>query len=157
MLPSVVSYLLEGMPDPERFADAKRHETDNPGLVEDQDFEKLRTLFRQSLKTEDKLLDIAIGRYLTETLNTEPQEERQTTWQQLPPTLYGNSACTFAFQAAGSDAILFCNGEAYPMSAELAQSLCNNRQVIVSDVSSDDKEAVLSLYNRHTLLDEDDS
>ncbi len=156
MLPSVISYLLEGIPQPARFTDAKRNEIDTPGLIDEQDLQGLRSLIRQACQTDDKQLDIAIGRYLTESLNTEPQEEKHTKWKALPPTLHANSTCTFAYQIIDKEAVLFANGEAYPVTVSLAKALCNDRKIDSKQIPEEDKDTVLSLYNRHALAGDND-
>ncbi len=156
MLPSVISYLMEDFATPTRYTDRSRAKTETPGLIHSGDFQRLREMVRESLKANDKQLDNAIGRFLTETLSTEPQDNLQAAWTDLPATLHCNNTHTFAYKSTSESAVLFANGEAYEVSTGIAEKLCKQRHVSTDSIGNTDKAAILKLYNHHSLLNDDE-
>ena len=156
MLPSVIGYLLEDIPNPERYTDPARARTNKPGQIDNGDLQRLRDMITASLNAPDLQLDKAIGRFLTESLNSEATESRQAEWSDLPDTLHCNSAFAFAWKNTDDQTILFADGEAYALSAATAATLCEHRSITVSNTNAQERDTILLLYNRHALLSDDE-
>ena len=156
MLPSVIGYLLEDMPNPERFTDPGRQRAGQAGQIDSGDLQRLRNMTRAALNATDSQLDGAIGRFLTESHNTEATQHRQADWGELPDTLLCNSAFTIAWQHTDEQSLLFVNGEVFPLTATTAGQLCEHRSVSLSNINAQERDSILLLYNRHVLLSDDE-
>lgn len=175
MLPSILRYLCDDTRDSltERYTDSKRMATDNPGHIDSDDINHLRAMVRKALVIDDNAIDLCIGRFLTESVNTHTDElPDPLDWTSLVSELQsGNtllachshvkfatmSASDHSPAAANSDAestvALLVDGDAYYCSHLLGSALCNNRYCTVSDIqTTQDQVTVTELVNRQHLL-----
>ncbi|MEM7256119.1 MAG: cupin domain-containing protein [Pseudomonadota bacterium] len=161
MLPSLVTYLLEELKQPQRFEDAGRAVTQQPGLISDSDFSEIRRLVRNALQTTDTALDKCIGRYLSEPPAHELPDPLEVTVDALfnhrnqSLQLHCNSAHTLAYKLDADNALLFANGECFAVSQTLAETLSSQRAINLADVLPQDQQAITALVNQHTLLDDE--
>jgi 50S ribosomal protein L16 3-hydroxylase len=161
VLTPLVSYLLDEI-QPERFTDARRVASDDPGLITEKDFEGMRDLIRRALQTSDDRLDKCIGRLLSEPAMQEQPEPLTLTSEELFSADRGNGAfiChsghALAYKADNNSALLFANGECFAVSRTLASRLCNDRRIVRSQIDSEDRAVITALVNQHTLFEDDE-
>ncbi len=160
MLPSVINYLLEDANSDKRFGDPQRSATKSPGKIEDTDMDRLRKMLRNALQYDDRSLNEWIGRYLSEPKHSHDDiDPEDCDWPQLQRilgsnnVLMANSQKSFFYTQSGKSAQLFADGYSYPCSLELADRLCNHRQLQQHDIATAaDQSLVVALYNLHNLV-----
>jgi len=181
MLPSILGYMSEATSTATsltcRFTDSGRTKALNPGDISSTDISQLRAMVRNALTMDDALLDLCIGRYLTESSvgdNDEPAEPID--WPAIEKQLNDdsvllcNSQIKFATIAdtdistnegapddststSQSCVTLLVGGSVYGCSAHLGTRLGNNRICKASDVRTEqDRNTVVTLVNREHLL-----
>lgn len=161
MLPSLMNYLLDEIKHPQRFADARRSITSEPGVISEKDFSDLRQLVRNALTVTDDTLDVCIGRFLSEPATQESPEPLTLEPDDIFDTssdsqqLVCNSTHSLAYKLMDNQASLFANGERFTVTTALAEALCTQRCIDLSAVLPQDQLAVTALVNQHTLLEDD--
>ena len=167
MLPSILRLLCDGAEDntalTERFTDNNRAAALNPGHIDASDLGKLREQVRAALTIDDALLDLLIGRFLTESGNEAFDAPGTLEWPAVKAqldsgkTLVCNSQIKLATMQNGGALMLLADGDAYACSSELSTCLCQQRCCTASDIqTAQDQQTVTDLLNRQRLLFDDD-
>ncbi len=160
MLPSILNYLIdENQQTLQRFADAERRLTLEPGAISAEDLGRLRNMLRDAIAFDDSTLERWIGRYLTEAkIPADDIEVNSASWAEMrkqlsSKTLVCNSHQHFIYRQDNGHTDLFADGQHYRCSIELAKKICNARLLKLSDIhTTEDRNTVTRLYNRQCLL-----
>lgn len=159
MLPIIMNYILEDLATDDRFSDARRSPSDNPGLITTEDQQQLRQILRRAVEHDDTRLDHWIGRYLTEPKhNNDDLEILTMDWPRLSKMigsehrLICNAEKYFAYSETADGAVLYADGDSHPCSLSFAQHLCGQRWVSNKFISPIDQAAATSLFNTSALL-----
>ena len=123
------------------------------GEITQQDIEKVKKILIENINSDN--ITEWLGKYLSNYRNIfhEFNQSNQLTNIDYSRGLYLNSftkACYFT----DKETTLFINGDSYPSSLQLAQLLCNDKQILANDLHSlntEDKDLVKQLYHNGVL------
>ncbi len=123
------------------------------GEITQQDIEKVKKILIENINSDN--ITEWLGKYLSNYRNIfhEFNQSNPLTNIDYSRGLYLNSftkACYFT----DKETTLFINGDSYPSSLQLAQLLCNDKQILANDLHSlntEDKDLVKQLYHNGVL------
>lgn len=119
-----------------RFVDPDRQPSVNPGLIDESDLAKVRTILQQSL-LNDELLASWFGRFMTQSNRGSLCFELEAPHPTLAPGVRA------AYHPLSDDqAALYINGEEFHCSLSLAQALCSGADPTGPSASLDDRALV---------------
>jgi 50S ribosomal protein L16 3-hydroxylase len=139
MLPSILRYLCESGHETltARYTDKQRSATHRPGHISTDDIKALRNIVRNALAADDEILDLCIGRYLTESIDDSTETLTDSAdWSSVKSLLKDN--------------ILVCNSQV--KFATMSVNVANSDAFAVNDAS-----AVISVSTHSEVSANDDA
>jgi 50S ribosomal protein L16 3-hydroxylase len=134
----------------QRFADAGRRPSSNPGEITEDDIQQVRTIVQQALGSDEFIRDW-FGRYMTQPRRQSVQFEVESDANADTLALAAQARGAFVPKDADT-ATLFVNGEQFTCSRALAEQLCDYQLINLNTLSELDQAVMLTLSENDWVI-----
>ncbi len=153
LLTDFIDNTAQNLSENNRFEEPEFNQPPAIGEMTQQDVEKVKKILVDNIDTNS--ITEWLGKYLSSYRNIFHEFNKTNPAANIDSIkgLYLNSftkACYFS----DKETTLFINGDSYPCSSKLAQLLCNDKQILASDLqefTAEDKDLVKQLYHNGVL------
>ncbi len=132
----------------QRYSDHSLSQRANPGAITGEDIQQLKSILK-SLTNDEKQLSHWFARYMTQSQRDAPTFEQDVAEH---PKLAANSRAAYIEDKEFGTTTLFVNGESYPCSLSLAQSICSYQDINISSLSQNEQDLAELLLEQGVLL-----
>lgn len=159
-------FLARQLSEDARYSDPELVPQNHPAEISAHTIHKLKTLLRDSINTDDNTVRRWIGEYVSDTRSGSQLYENDSSFDSYHDlarelkrieSIEHNPMSRFVFSHGESNTLLFVDGNCYPCSSQLAETLCQQHMLqcetlLINIQDEDDETVILDLFNKHCLL-----
>ena len=156
-----IGYITQDLDSSLTYRDPDLKAQNNPNEITPEAINRVRDIFKDYLDPDNPKLTEWLGRFVSDTktdISAEVSDDISSITEIKDKILMRNPASRFAF-INNNDALLFIDGDSYPVSKDFAVTLCKDRSIdsasLIASAKDNEQSLLIELINNGKLLIED--